>query len=127
LAAKLIWRELNKAGLVNILGTTERTNFRGYILKNWTFLLMRRCIKPCTAAAALCAMALEENMSSLVEQAGGKASDGNQRILDVIPTFLRPQVPVIIDSTDDVTLCEGFFQIADKKQVSMLLQPHMPS
>jgi len=109
LAAKLIWRELSKAGSVNILGTTEQTNFRGDILKNWIFLLMRRCIKLCTTAAVLCAMASEENMSSLVEQAGGKGSDGNRRILDVIPTFLHQQVPVIIGSTDDVTLCEGFF------------------
>ena len=31
LAAKLIWREVSKAGLVNILGTTEQTNFTGNI------------------------------------------------------------------------------------------------
>jgi fructose-1,6-bisphosphatase I len=33
LATKLIWCKVSKAGLVNILGTTEQTNFTGDILK----------------------------------------------------------------------------------------------
>ena len=31
LAAKLVWREVSKAGLVNILGTTDRMNISGEI------------------------------------------------------------------------------------------------
>ncbi|HEX7571710.1 MAG TPA: hypothetical protein VF514_01350, partial [Bacteroidota bacterium] len=33
LAAKLIWREVTKAGLVNILGKTDRMNIRGDVIK----------------------------------------------------------------------------------------------
>ena len=33
LAAKLVWREVSKAGLVNILGTTDQTNSSGDIVK----------------------------------------------------------------------------------------------
>ena len=47
-------------------------------------------------------------MAFVVEQAGGKASNGHQRMLDIIPTSLHQQVPIIIGSTDDVTLCENF-------------------
>jgi fructose-1,6-bisphosphatase I len=47
-------------------------------------------------------------MAFVVEQAGGKASDGNQRLLDVIPTSLHQRTPIIIGSADDVTMCEDF-------------------
>jgi fructose-1,6-bisphosphatase I len=61
-------------------------------------------------------------MAFVVEQAGGKASDGYQRILDIHPTSLHQQVPIIIDSTDDVTLYEDFFRIDDKESTSTLRQ-----
>lgn len=47
-------------------------------------------------------------MAFLVEQAGGKASTGGQRILDIHPTSPRQRVPVLIGSRDDVTLAEEF-------------------
>lgn len=47
-------------------------------------------------------------MAFVMEQAGGKASTGKQRILDVIPTSLHMQTPIIIGSANDVTLCEEF-------------------
>ena len=33
LAAKLVWREVSKAGLANILGTTGRSNVSGDVVK----------------------------------------------------------------------------------------------
>ncbi len=33
LAAKLVWREVTKAGLVNILGPTDRMNISGDVVK----------------------------------------------------------------------------------------------
>ncbi len=51
-------------------------------------------------------------MAFVMEQAGGKASNGKQRILDIIPTSLHMRIPIIIGSTDDVTLCEGFLATA---------------
>lgn len=44
----------------------------------------------------------------LVEQAGGRAIDGKQRILDVVPTKLHQKTPVFVGSEEDVTICEKF-------------------
>jgi len=41
-------------------------------------------------------------MAMIVEQAGGAASTGRQRILDVQPTELHQRVPVILGSRDEV-------------------------
>ncbi|MCQ6513275.1 fructose-bisphosphatase class I, partial [Vibrio parahaemolyticus] len=35
-------------------------------------------------------------MSFIVEQAGGKGSDGHQRILDIMPTEIHQRVPLYI-------------------------------
>ena len=47
-------------------------------------------------------------LGMVVEQAGGTASNGVQRILDVVPESLHQRVPLIIGSTDDVKLYEKF-------------------
>jgi fructose-1,6-bisphosphatase I len=49
-------------------------------------------------------------MALVVEQAGGKASTGTKRILDVEPTKLHQRVPLIIGSRDDVAEAEEFIQ-----------------
>ncbi|GMV38871.1 MAG: fructose-1,6-bisphosphatase class 1 2 [Myxococcales bacterium] len=41
-------------------------------------------------------------MAMIVEQAGGVATTGTERILDIEPTSLHQRVPVAIGSTDDV-------------------------
>ena len=41
-------------------------------------------------------------MSFLVEQAGGVATDGTQRILDIVPTMLHQRVAVMLGSTNEV-------------------------
>jgi fructose-1,6-bisphosphatase I len=47
-------------------------------------------------------------MGLLVEQAGGRASTGSERILDVRPASPHARVPVIIGSAEDVALAEEF-------------------
>ena len=42
----------------------------------------------------------------IVEQAGGKASDGFNRILDIQPTALHQRTPLFIGSTDMVNKVE---------------------
>jgi fructose-1,6-bisphosphatase I len=49
-------------------------------------------------------------LAYLIEQAGGKASDGNQPILDIVPKKLHARSPVIIGSKEDVSLVESFIQ-----------------
>jgi fructose-1,6-bisphosphatase I len=49
-------------------------------------------------------------LAMVVEQAGGRASTGTMRILDVEPKALHQRVPLIIGSTDDVTQAEAYIQ-----------------
>lgn len=41
-------------------------------------------------------------MAFLVEQAGGKASTGTMRILDIVPTGIHQRSPIILGSAEDV-------------------------
>ncbi|MGD1850482.1 MAG: class 1 fructose-bisphosphatase [Cyanophyceae cyanobacterium] len=47
-------------------------------------------------------------LAFLADQAGGRASDGIQPILDVIPDHLHGRTPLIIGSSDDVALVQSF-------------------
>lgn len=47
-------------------------------------------------------------LAFICEQAGGKASTGEKRILDVEPEELHQRVPIIIGSPEDVTLAERY-------------------
>ncbi len=49
-------------------------------------------------------------MAFLMEQAGGRASNGTQDILDVVPDKLHARVPLIIGSKEDVALVESFIR-----------------
>jgi fructose-1,6-bisphosphatase I len=49
-------------------------------------------------------------LAFIVEQAGGAASTGTQRVLDVRPTALHQRVPLFIGSRDEVGLAEQFVQ-----------------
>ena len=42
-------------------------------------------------------------LAFLVEHAGGAASTGRERILDVPPTTLHQRVPVVLGSTEEVS------------------------
>jgi fructose-1,6-bisphosphatase I len=49
-------------------------------------------------------------LAFIVEQAGGAASNGRQRILDIQPTDLHQRTPLIIGSFEDVREAEEFLQ-----------------
>ena len=67
-------------------------------------------------------------LAFLIEQAGGRASTGNQEILDVVPEKLHQRTPLIIGSKDDVTLVESFIQKQAKEQSekSMMERSRVP-
>ena len=48
------------------------------------------------------------NVVAIVEAAGGAASTGTRRILEVEPTKLHERTPLYIGSRDDVALAEKF-------------------
>lgn len=47
-------------------------------------------------------------MAFIVEVAGGRASDGKQRILEIIPETLHQRSPIFIGSEEDVIMVEKF-------------------
>ncbi|ACK69937.1 Inositol phosphatase/fructose-16-bisphosphatase [Gloeothece citriformis PCC 7424] len=49
-------------------------------------------------------------LAFLIEQAGGRASNGEQSLLDVVPTHLHTRTPLIIGSKEDVKLVESFIE-----------------
>lgn len=49
-------------------------------------------------------------LAMVIEQAGGRASTGSMRILDVEPKALHQRVPLLIGSRDDVLEAERFIQ-----------------
>lgn len=49
-------------------------------------------------------------MGYVVERAGGRASTGTERILDIQPSEYHQRVPVVIGSADDVALVEEFYR-----------------
>ncbi|HCH52361.1 MAG TPA: fructose-bisphosphatase class I, partial [Aeromonas sp.] len=49
-------------------------------------------------------------MAFLVEQAGGKASDGFGRIMDIQPTALHQRTPYFVGSTRMVERAEAFMR-----------------
>lgn len=55
-------------------------------------------------------------LAFLIEQAGGRASNGTQEILDVIPEKLHARTPLVIGSKEDVALVESFIQERAREQ-----------
>lgn len=49
-------------------------------------------------------------LAFIAEQAGGRASDGENRILDLEPTELHQRTPLVIGSEEDVKTYEEFFK-----------------
>jgi fructose-1,6-bisphosphatase I len=49
-------------------------------------------------------------MAFLIEQAGGRASDGSRRILDVHPEKLHERTPLFVGSDEDVSVALEFIQ-----------------
>jgi fructose-1,6-bisphosphatase I len=61
LAAKLVWREVSKAGLVNVLGATDRMNISGDIIKKLDEFADQTIYRMMDHLGRLCVMASEEN------------------------------------------------------------------
>lgn len=58
-------------------------------------------------------------MAFIIEQAGGKATTGFERILDIQPTEVHQRVPIFIGSTKMVEKAEEFMQLYANKSISI--------
>lgn len=59
-------------------------------------------------------------LAFLIEQAGGKASDGTQPLLDMIATKLHMRSPLVIGSSEDVKLVESFIQDHKRREAEKI-------
>jgi fructose-1,6-bisphosphatase len=57
-------------------------------------------------------------MAMLIEQAGGKASTGRQRILEIVPAALHQRVPVILGSALEVERIDRYHAEYDRGEVA---------
>lgn len=62
-------------------------------------------------------------MAFIVEAAGGRASDGRRRILDIQPQGLHERVPIFIGSEEDVYMAEKFLQ-EEETEVDAMKEIH---
>jgi fructose-1,6-bisphosphatase I len=49
-------------------------------------------------------------LAYIIEQAGGLATTGAERILDIQPEYIHQRVPLIIGSPEDVNIYREFVQ-----------------
>lgn len=59
-------------------------------------------------------------MALLIEQAGGAASNGRNRIMDLAPTQLHQRVPVFLGSQAEVAVATGYHRDHD---ATIIAQP----
>lgn len=53
-------------------------------------------------------------LSFLVEQAGGKGSDGKHRILSIQPVKLHQRLPLFLGSPEDIEELEGYQDVQQR-------------
>jgi len=69
-------------------------------------------------------------MSFLIEQAGGLAVTGKNRIMDIVPNTVHQRVPCILGSKHDVLELQGYYQASNdpnlNKRCDERMKPHIP-
>lgn len=99
-------RDFNTRWVASMVADVHRILTRGGI---FMYPLDAKCIDQ---GGKLRLMYEANPMAMLVEQAGGAATTGRERILDVKPTRLHQRVPVILGSTEEVERVTAYHQEA---------------
>ncbi|RAU83604.1 class 1 fructose-bisphosphatase [Pontibacter arcticus] len=106
-------------GIKNYINYCKENNYSGRYIGSLVADFHRNLLKggiyiyPPTAKAPNGKLRLLYEANSLafiVEQAGGKATNGTQRIMEIEPTELHQRCPLIIGSTEMVDKVEGFLR-----------------
>jgi len=99
-------RDFNMRWVASMVGDVHRILTRGGI-----FIYPRDLKDP--AMPGKLRLLYEANpMALIVEQAGGAATDGTQRILDIVPHKLHQRVPVFLGSKNEVDLVTRYHREA---------------
>lgn len=85
-------------------------DFHRNLLKGGIFLYPADNRNPKNKSGKLRLLYEANPLAFIVEQAGGRASDGHRRILDIQPESLHQHTPLIIGSKEDVEIAEEFIQ-----------------
>lgn len=96
-----------KAYSLRYIGTLV-ADFHRNLIKGGIFLYPASYKSPQQPKAKLRLLYEANPLAFIVEQAGGRASTGTERILDIHPTSLHQTVPLAIGSPEDVALYEKF-------------------
>ena len=86
------------------------SDFHRNLLRGGIFLYPASHKDPRHPTAKLRLLYEANPLGMIVEQAGGRASTGSQRILDIQPVELHQRVPLVIGSREDVELYERYFR-----------------
>ena len=62
-------------------------------------------------------------MAMIVEQAGGRASTGRERMLDLKPNDIHQRVPVILGSTEEVDRLDRYHAEHDRGEEPVFKTP----
>lgn len=100
-------RDFNMRWVASMVADVHRILLRGGI-----YLYPRDSRKPIKAGRLR--LFYEANpMSFLVEQAGGRSSDGTIRIMEISPNDVHQRVPLIIGASQEVALVESYINVND--------------
>jgi fructose-1,6-bisphosphatase I len=85
-------------------------DFHRILLRGGIFLYPSDCSDPAKPKPKLRLLYEVSPMAMIVEQSGGAATTGRERILDVQPTEIHQRIPVALGSPEDVREYEEFVQ-----------------
>lgn len=100
-------KDYNMRWIASMVADVHRILTRGGVF------MYPRDERPSGKAGKLRLMYEANPMSFIVEQAGGAATDGNQRILDVQPTTLHQRIGVVLGSKEEVERVQRYHQEAE--------------
>ncbi|HTP41351.1 MAG TPA: class 1 fructose-bisphosphatase [Nitrospiria bacterium] len=83
-------------------------DFHRTLLSGGVFLYPADTANPKKPTGKLRLMYEINPMALIAERAGGRASTGTGRVLEIVPTSLHQRAPVIIGSSEDVAVAERF-------------------
>ena len=86
------------------------TDFHRNLIKGGIYMYPADSKDPSELQGKLMLMSEVNPLAFIVEQAGGYASNGTKRIIEIQPKYLHQRVPVFIGSKKDVKLAEEIFQ-----------------
>ncbi|MEP7299461.1 MAG: class 1 fructose-bisphosphatase [Burkholderiales bacterium] len=94
--------DFNMRWIASLVAETHRILMRGGVF------LYPRDTKQAGRSGRLRLLYEANPISFLIEQAGGRASDGRQRLMDVMPESLHQRIGFVFGSADEVGRIEGY-------------------